>query len=80
MGILLLIACANVRPSWSRVAIRRREHAIRFGAGSHEVRSRQAVAIEAGALSIAGGAVALIVSRWIAATIVALAPDDIPGL
>jgi hypothetical protein len=38
------------------------------------------VAIEAGALSIAGGAVALIVSRWIAATIVALAPDDIPGL
>ena len=37
-------------------------------------------AIETGALSIAGGAMALIVSRWIAAAIVALAPDDIPGL
>jgi putative ABC transport system permease protein len=81
VGLLLLIACANVSALLlSRVTLRRREHAVRLALGATPYDLGRLWLIETGALSIAGGACGLFLSRWVAALIVTLAPDDIPGL
>jgi putative ABC transport system permease protein len=81
VGVLLLIACANVSGLMlTRAAVRRREHAIRLALGATRGALGRLWAAESFLIAITGGIIGLIASRWIAATIVSLAPDDIPRL
>ena len=81
VGVLLLIGCANVSGLMlTRVSARRREHAIRLALGATRRHLVLHCALETLILSLAAGCVGLIVSRWMAQGIVALAPEDIPRL
>ena len=81
VGVLLLIACANVSGLMlTRAAVRRREHAIRLALGASRAALGRLWAAESILIAAAGGIVGLIASRWIAAAIVSLAPEDIPRL
>jgi putative ABC transport system permease protein len=81
VGVLLLIACANVSGLMlTRAAVRRREHAIRLALGATRGALGRLWAAESILIAVAGGIVGLIASRWIATAIVSLAPDDIPRL
>lgn len=81
VGVLLLIACANVSGLMlTRVARRRHEHGIRLALGA----SRGAIArlwlAEVLLVAGTGGALGLAIAHWIARAIVALAPDDLPRI
>ena len=79
VGVLLLIGCANVSGLMlTRVSVRRREHAIRVALGATPARIGRKWALEALILSMAGGCLGLLASRWIVQGIVALAPGDVP--
>jgi predicted permease len=81
VGALLLIACANISALMlTRMTLRRREHAVRIALGANRFDLSRLCVLETAALSIAGGIVGLAVSRWIAAAIVTLGPDDVPRL
>jgi putative ABC transport system permease protein len=81
VGVLLLIACANVSGLMlTRVSLRHREHAIRLALGASRLGLGRLWALETFVLAVTGGVLGLIASRWIAAAIVALAPDDVPRL
>jgi len=81
VGVLLLIACANVSGLLlTRVSRRRREHAIRIALGATRTRIGRLWMFETLTLSIAGGAAGLLASRAIADAIVTLGPDDVPRL
>lgn len=81
VGVLLLIACANVSALMlTRVSMRRREHAVRLALGATRGALGRLWVLEAIVLAVAGGTLGLITSHWIAAAIVALAPDDVPRL
>ena len=81
VGVLLVIACANVSGLMlTRVSLRHRDDAIRLAVGG----SRRAIAAlwaaEAVWLTAIGGALGLLLCQWLLATIVALAPAGIPRL
>ena len=81
VGVLLLIACANVSGLiLTRVSRRRQEHGIRLALGA----TRSAVArlwiAEILIVAIAGGVLGLVAAKWIAGAVVALGPDDLPRL
>jgi putative ABC transport system permease protein len=81
VGVLLLIGCANVSGLMlTRLSLRRREHAVRLALGAVGRTLASLWVAETLILSIAGGAVGLFASAWIAKLMVALAPDDIPRL
>lgn len=81
VGVLLLIGCANVSGLMlTRVSLRRREHAVRLALGATARMVGRHWAMETLILSVAGGVLGLVVSHWMARTIVALAPEDIPRL
>jgi putative ABC transport system permease protein len=81
VGVLLLIGCANVSGLMlTHVSVRRREHAIRLALGATRRHLGRHWALEALILSLAGGCVGLIASRWMVHGIVALAPEDLPRL
>jgi putative ABC transport system permease protein len=81
VGVLLLIACANVSGLMlTRAAVRRREHAIRLALGATRGALGRLWAAESLLIAAAGGLIGLISSHWIATAIVSLAPDDIPRL
>jgi putative ABC transport system permease protein len=81
VGVLLLIGCANVSGLMlTRVSQRRREHAIRLALGATARMVGRHWAVETLILSFAGGVLGLVASHWMARTIVALAPDDMPRL
>lgn len=81
VGVLLLIGCANVSGlMMTRVAVRRREHAIRLALGATRSHLGRHWALETLILSLAGGCVGLIVARWMVQGIVTLAPEDVPRL
>jgi putative ABC transport system permease protein len=81
VGVLLLIACANVSGLMlTRVALRSHEDAIRVAVGG----TRWAVArlwlAETVWLTAIGGALGLLTCQWLIDMIVALAPEGIPRL
>jgi predicted permease len=81
VGVLLLVACANVSGLMlTRVTLRRREDAVRRALGATgRVLARHWV-LETLMLSVVGGMLGLVASHWMAKAIVALAPDDVPRL
>lgn len=81
VAVLLLIGCANVSGLMlTRVAVRRREHAIRLALGATRWQIGRHWVIESLILSTIGGCLGLAASRWMMRAIVALAPDDLPRL
>lgn len=81
VGVLLLIACANVSGLMlTRVSRRRHEHAIRLALGAGRGAIARLWLAEILIVAIAGGALGLLGAQGLARAIVALAPDDMPRI
>ena len=79
VGILLLIACANVAAVMlARALARRREMGIRLALGSSRMRLMRQLLIENLMLAAAGGVIGLLAGRWAIGALVALIPDELP--
>lgn len=80
-GVVLLLACANVANLMLvRSVARRREIAIRISLGGNRWRLVRQLLVESLMLSLAGGAVALLVTLWTQGTLMKFMPvtPDIP--
>jgi putative ABC transport system permease protein len=81
VGVLLLIACANVSGLMlTRASLRHREHALRVALGATSRDLGRGWIIEATTLAVVGGALGLLLAQWLTAAILSLAPDGIPRL
>jgi putative ABC transport system permease protein len=81
VGVLLLIACANVSGLMlTRVSLRNRDDAIRIAVGGTKGAIARLWAAEAVWLTVMGGGLGLLVCQWLIATIIRLAPEGIPRL
>jgi predicted permease len=81
VGVLLLIACANVSGLMlTRVSLRNHDDAIRSAIGGSRLAIGRLWAAETVCLTVVGGAVGLLTCRWLIGMIVAFAPEGIPRL
>lgn len=81
VGVLLLVACANVSGlTLTRAAVRRREHVIRLALGATRLQLGRLWLAETTLVGIAGGVLGVVGARWVLAAVVALAPDDVPRI
>ena len=81
VGVLLLIACANVSGLLlTRVSLRRREQSLRLALSASRGQVARLWLLEIGTLAVAGGALGLAAAAGLASAIAALAPDDVPQL
>ena len=81
VGLVLLVACANVANLiLSRVAARTREFAVRTALGARHAQLAQLLLCEALLLSIAGGVAGVAIAYWSVKAAPAVLTRSIPGL
>jgi len=79
VGILLLVACANVASVMlARALNRRREMGIRLAIGASRTRLLRQLFVENVLLAVAGGALGLVLGGWALDTLIRAAGDQVP--
>jgi putative ABC transport system permease protein len=79
VGAVLLIACANLANLMlTRATSRRKDLAVQLAPGASRVNVVRQVLVETSMIGISGGMLGVLVARWGAAALVAMAPAALP--